>query len=298
MSAATSERDAGSVFRPALLLMCGRTLAFIATFFIPVVVARIFDPAQFGTYKQIFLIQSTAYFVAQIGMASSLYYFLPQSGAGAGRYVANSFLFLTVTGLVAFALLVLGAPAVARWMSNPALEQYLWWTGLYLCLMMMSSCFEIVLIARGKFLWASVTYAGSDLARAVALILPVVLFRRLDTMLMGVVIVAALRVIASALYYRSAFGETFAPDRGIFRKQLMYALPFGAAVLLEIVYGSLPQYVVSFFANPATFAIFAVGCLQIPLVDFAASPTSDVMMVRMQENLAGGEARRRRRNLA
>ena len=68
----------------------------------------------------------------------------------------------------------------------------------------------------------------------------------------------------------------------------MYALPFGAAVLLEIVYGSLPQYVVSFFANPATFAIFAVGCLQIPLVDFAASPTSDVMMVRMQENLAGG----------
>ena len=32
----------------------------------------------------------------------------------------------------------------------------------------------------------------------------------------------------------------------------------------------------------------AVGCLQIPLVDFAASPTSDVMMVKMQESLAAG----------
>ena len=46
----------GSVFKPALLLMSGRTLAFAATFFIPMVLARIFDPAQFGTYKQLFLV--------------------------------------------------------------------------------------------------------------------------------------------------------------------------------------------------------------------------------------------------
>ena len=72
------------------------------------------------------------------------------------------------------------------------------------------------------------------------------------------------------------------------KSQLAYALPFAAAVLVEIVQASLPQYVVSHLFDPATFAIFAVGCLQIPLVDFAASPTSDVMMVKMQERLAEG----------
>ena len=81
-----------SVFRPALLLMSGRTLAFAATFFVPVVLARIFDPAQFGTYKQLFLIHSSAYLVAQLGMATSLYYFLPSASQEAGRYVANSML--------------------------------------------------------------------------------------------------------------------------------------------------------------------------------------------------------------
>jgi len=69
---------------------------------------------------------------------------------------------------------------------------------------------------------------------------------------------------------------------------LAYALPFAAAVLVEIVQASLPQYVVSSLFDPATFAIFAVGCLQIPLVEFAAAPTSDVMMVKMQEKLAEG----------
>jgi O-antigen/teichoic acid export membrane protein len=48
---------------------------------------------------------------------------------------------------------------------------------------------------------------------------------------------------------------------------------------------------VSYLFDPATFAIFAVGCLQIPLVDFAASPTSDVMMVKMQGSLAEGRTR-------
>jgi hypothetical protein len=39
-----------SVVRPALVLTSGRTLAFVFTFLIPVVLVRVFDPAQFGTY--------------------------------------------------------------------------------------------------------------------------------------------------------------------------------------------------------------------------------------------------------
>ena len=94
------------MFRPALLLMSGRTLAFAATFFIPVVLARIFDPALFGTYKQLFLIYSTVFLIAQLGMSSSLYYFLPQATHQAGRYVANSVLFLGTAGLVCFGVLI------------------------------------------------------------------------------------------------------------------------------------------------------------------------------------------------
>ena len=79
-----------SVLGPALLLMCGRTLAFAATFFIPVILARIFDPTQFGTYKQLFLIFTSVNLIAQAGMATSLYYFLPR-GATACRKIRSQF---------------------------------------------------------------------------------------------------------------------------------------------------------------------------------------------------------------
>lgn len=288
MTAVTSiqESPRESVFRPAALLMCGRMLSFAATFFIPVVLVRVFSQAEFGTYKQLFLIQTTLYLVAQFGMATSLYYFLPRAPQMAGRYVANSLLFLGAMGLIACPIVAASAPALARWMHNPALAQYLIWIGPYLFLMTLASALEMVLISRHRYGWASAAYALSDLGRAAGFILPALLFGQLVWLLKGAVIVAGLRVVCALLYYRREFRGTLQPDYSLFKSQLGYAVPFGMAVLLEIVQGNLPSYVVSALTNPATFAIFAVGCLQIPLVDFCASPTSNVMMVRMQERLA------------
>jgi O-antigen/teichoic acid export membrane protein len=277
-----------SVFKPALSLMGGRMIAFAATFFIPVVLARVFGPAQFGTYKQLFLIQSSVYFIAQLGMASSLFYFLPRGPQQSGRYVANSLLFLCVAGLGGFALLVGAAPQFARSMNNPALSGYMFWAGLYLFLMMLSAPLEMVLISRHKYAWASAAYALSDLARGAAFIVLVLLFRQLEWLLKGAVMVASLRLVFTLLYFRKEFRDSLQLDRSLLKNQLAYALPFGLAVIVEIFQASLPQYVVSYLTDPATFAIFAVGCLQIPLVDFAASPTSDVMMVQMQGRLTQG----------
>jgi O-antigen/teichoic acid export membrane protein len=277
-----------SVFKPALLLMSGRTVAFAATFFIPLVLARVFDPAQFGTYKQLFLIWSTVYSIAQLGMASSLYYFLPRAPRMAGGYVANCLLFLAATGLACLGLIVIAAPKLSHWLSNQELSQYLPWIGLYIGLTMFSTALEIVLISRGRYLWASASYAVSDLVRAAAFIVPALLFRQLDWVLKAAVLLGFLRVAVMLVYFRKEFRGSFKPDRALLGNQLAYAFPFGLAVLVEIVQASLPQYVVSHLFDPATFAIFAVGCLQIPLVDFAASPTSDVMMVKMQERRSEG----------
>ena len=282
---------AQSVFRPAMVLMCGRTLAFTATFFIPIVLARVFDPAQFGTYKQLFLIYSTVYLIAQAGMASSLYYFLPRAPLNSGRYAANSLFFLTGAGLLGFGALWLMGPHLAHWLRNQELSRYLFWIGLYLLFMLVSAGLEIVLVSRGRYLWASCSYAISDFARAAASILPVLLFHQLDLLVQAMAVVALLRAAVTIYYFHSEFRDTFRFDRTLIKTQLAYALPFGLAVLIEILQSSLPQYVVAYLSSPATYAIFAVGCLSIPLVDFAASPTSDVMMVKMQESLAAGHRR-------
>src|SRR5204862_887465 len=103
-----------SVLRPALLLTSGRMMAFGASFFIPVVLARVFSVPEFGTYKQVFLLFATLYYGPPLALATSLYYFVPRAPEKAGRYVANAVLALLVTGLLA-ALVLVSQPGLVAW---------------------------------------------------------------------------------------------------------------------------------------------------------------------------------------
>lgn len=274
-----------STFKPALLLMSGRVLAFAATFFIPVVLARVFDQAEFGTYKQLFLIFGTLFGIAQLGMAQSLFYFLPVAPVKGGRYVTNSILVLTAVGLVCLGSLEMAGSRIAQLLGNSALSGHVTLIGIYLLLMITSAVMEITMISRKRFLLAASAYAFSDVVRAAFFILPALLIQQLQWVLAGAVVFASARLVGTLFYVWHEFGGELSVDAELFRKQLAYALPFELAVLVEALEVNFHQYAVSYYFDAATFAIYAVGCLQIPLVDFVSEPVSNVTMVRMSQEV-------------
>jgi O-antigen/teichoic acid export membrane protein len=84
------------------------------------VLARVLEPADFGAYRQLFLLYGTLYAIAQVGMAECLYYFLPRDREHAGRFAANSALMLGGVGL-SLATRWRGCSATKRWRrSSPS----------------------------------------------------------------------------------------------------------------------------------------------------------------------------------
>ena len=260
--------------------MSGRAVAFAATFFVPVVLARVFSQSDFGTYKQLFLVYGTLYLIAQAGMAESLFYFLPSARDG-GRYVANAMLFLAVAGLACFLFLHEAGAALAQWLNNPELARYTTPLGVFAALMLASSAFEITMVARARYRLASVSYGVSDVVRAAFFLVPALVFRRIDLLLWSAVVFAAVRLVATLVYVTGTFEAQLRPQAAALGRQLRYTLPFGAAAAMEIAQANLHLYAVSYYVEAATFAIYAVGCLQIPIVDLVTSSAGSVIMVRM-----------------
>jgi O-antigen/teichoic acid export membrane protein len=275
-------------FKPALVLTLGRALGFVVTFFIPVVLVRVFDQGEFGAYKQLFLIFSTLFLIAQCGMAESLFYFLPRSPSRAAAHVTNAMVFLAGGGFACAVLLEGFKGSLGRWLKNPSLLEDVPFLGAFLALMLASAFLEMVMIARGEHVKAAWTYGLSDLVKAAFFVVPALVWRRLDMVFLGASVFAALRVVATLLYLHREFPGSLRPNPGALKGQLAYALPFGAAVLLETIQGNFHQYAVSYAFTPAMFAIYSVGCLNVPLVDFISGPASSVMMVRMSEALREG----------
>ncbi|HKT33998.1 MAG TPA: lipopolysaccharide biosynthesis protein [Nitrospira sp.] len=269
------------MLKPALLIIAGRMAGFAAAFVTPLILVRIFDLETFGTYKQWFLLSMTLLTITQMGMSESLLYFLPRADGQAGRYVMNSMLFLTGVGAAAATVLVLNGQSIARWMSNPALEPLIPLLALYLLLMQASLGLETVMTACSAYRSAAVAYAVTDVTRAIFLIVPVLIAPSLRSLLQGAVAFAALRFAYTAHYYSRTFGHGFRPDVHCFTSQLAYALPFALAMAVGIAQENLHQYMVSGLFDAATFAVYSVGCLQIPFVDLVATTVCNVMMVGM-----------------
>jgi O-antigen/teichoic acid export membrane protein len=269
---------------PALWLIVGRTAGFAALFVVPLVLVRLFDQTAFGTYKQLFLIYATLFGLAQVGVAESLYFFIPRRRDEAGRHAANAMVTLAIAGILTAAVLALAAPAIARWFSNPDLAGTLPLAGAFLGLMLTSALLEIVLVARDRYQAAAWSYGVSDVVRAAFLLGATWLIGGVRGLLIGAVAFAGLRLGAMLWLFVREFDLSLRPSLGLWRAQWVYTLPFALAVGIEVLQANLHNYVVAARFDPAIFAVYAVGCLQIPLVEVLTTSSANVMMVAM----AGG----------
>jgi O-antigen/teichoic acid export membrane protein len=279
-----------SLMRLATPLMMGRGVAAIFTFLIPVVLARGLDQGSYGTYKQFFLIASTVYLIGQLGLVGSLYYFVPRGDSdGRGRVLVQTLLGLfLVGGLCAVGVLV-GAGAIARRFSNPALEPLALPLALYLWAFLGAIPLEIALTTSKRTGWAGLSYAVSDLVRTAALILPIKLGGSMVALAWAAAGWAFLRLISAwALVLSGRLGRPHLPTKPMVKEQFRYSLPIAGALLLTTVQIQMPQYVVAALTDAATYAIYAVGILQIPLTDMLYTPVAEVMMVRLAQSGAAG----------
>ncbi len=280
-----------AVSGPTLVLVGGRTVGFVAVFAIPVVLSRVFTTSEFGTYKQLFLLFSTLFGIAQLGMAESLYYFLPGKPREAGAHVANAIVTLSLAGAGCVALLWVMRGWLGTWFGNRELSGNVILLGLILAPMLVGTMFEIVMISRQQNMKSAVTYAISDLGRTLLFVIPAIGFRSLRGVLVGAVAFGFLRLAVMLVYLRREFGRDLHVDFAVWRRQLAYALPFALAVGIEVIQLNFHQYVVAAKFDAATFAIYAVGCLQIPLVDLVMTSTTSVMMVQMADYARTGNRR-------
>ncbi|WP_373049166.1 lipopolysaccharide biosynthesis protein [Vulgatibacter sp.] len=271
-----------SVLAKARPLVMARAFSAGVTFFIPLVLARLLEVPDYGTFKQFFLLANTLYLALTLGMPQSLYYFLPRAEGGQQRsYLGQTLIWLGVAGLGVGTFLYLATP-VLHWIGGPELAALRLPMAIFCGCLLGSGALEAGLTAQGKPGGAAIAFLASDVTKTAFFVAPALLGHGLHGVLWGSAIFASLRLAAAWLVHGRTGGEPIL-QRTLFREQVKYALPFGAAMLLAMPQQQFHQYVVSVATNPAVFAIYAVGCFNLPVVDLLYSPTSELLMYRIGE---------------
>jgi O-antigen/teichoic acid export membrane protein len=281
VSSSPAPASPGSFLGKAGPLVLARLFTAGLTLSIPLVLARVLNLEEYGTYYQLFLISTTLYLVLPLGVVQSLYYFLPRAEQKR-PYLGQTMLFMSAAGVVAAAVVVGLLEPVAGLFSNPALLEYRWPLAIYTALLLGSFPLEVALTSQGRTRAAAVAYLASDSVRAAVMVLPCLFGASLHGMMMAVAAYAGLRYLATwVIALRGTAGPLVSGK--LLREQLVYAAPFGAAMALSIPQQNAHFYVVASAVAPALYALYRVGCFQLPVVELLYTPTSEVLMVRLGE---------------
>ena len=268
-----------SLLRQAGPLLLGRGGGAVLAFALPLLLTRLLSIADYGTYKAAFLAITTAYFILQAGMAQSLYYFIPRSGEERPAYLTQAMIALFAFGSVGAIGMVLARWPLAHQFGNPALADCALPMALVCLAMVVSAPLEIHLTAIGQVRHAAVSFFATEAVRVAASIVPLYLGLGLKGLLWANVFHGALRIAACVALVLREKGPLIRWK--LVKDQLAHSLPFGAAVCLAIPQQTFHQWAVGAKVTPAEFAVYMVGCFQIPIINLLYSPISDILQVRL-----------------
>lgn len=258
-----------SLSRKAALLIIANGTKYAVGFVLPMVFVRFLTRSEYGTYQQLSLVATLAGGVMVLGLPTSIYYFYHRASEGSGRatLIAQTQIMLLISGCAAALAVALAAPLLAVWMHNPELSGLLPWYSLYVGLFIGGEHFLHVMISQNRYGLAVRLELAETLLRVAALVSVLVLGGSLRGIVLVLVCYAALRLFVRS-YWMWQGQDSVAKASWAQRSavaQLAYGLPLAATVCIAVVGGLLDRTIVAVVFNPAAFAAYSVGAIEIPL---------------------------------
>ena len=281
-----------SLTEQSIWILIAKTVGVGLNTALPLLTVRYLTHDDYGTYRQSFLFATNLIQILPIGVSMSAFYFLNGLPEKRSAAVANILLFNLVVGGLFFLTTLIAPQGVGLLFQNPRLTQLAPIVGILVWFTLISALLEIIPLANQDTRTGSAFILLSQTMRAAMLLLAVFLFGTVESLLLAAIIQAALQGIVLLFYLNTRFPSFWREFHSTFlAEQLRYAIPFGIAGLIYVAQTDVHFYFVSHYYSPAEFAIYSVGCFQIPMIWAVYESVTAIVIPRMSQFRSTGRFR-------
>lgn len=268
----------------AFWLLIAKTLGFVLTLPLPLLVVRALDQYTYGQYRQVFILLNTCVMLLPLSVSFSAFYYFPRERDRHRQIVFNIVLFFLFVSTLALLLLSLYPPSIQFFLGSADLIPYAPAIGLAIFVSVFSSMIESIATA-WQDVGASATFiVGANLSKTVLMFAAVLIAPSLQALIVAAIVQGVLQSAVLLWYLNSRFPKFWTDfDPSFFWRQLRYALPIGVSGVLMVLQRDLHNFYVSKQFGSAAYAIYAVGCFQVPLITLLRDSISAVLLPRTSE---------------
>ncbi len=283
-------QNAPSLRNQSAWLMFAKTIGFFFSFALPFFVVRLLPQDEFGIYRQSFIVLTNIVSIFPLGFAMSAYYFLSREKEIRTSAIFNILLFNFFAGGIAFLTLWLYPDLLVLIFKSEEMKRLAPLIGLASWIWIFSVFLETVSVALKETRAATIFIILAQMSKAVLFIAAVVYFETVESIIWAAIVQGIVQTIILLLYLNSRFPRFWLSfDLKFFIEHFQYAIPFGLAAILWTFQTDVHNYFVGHRFSDAEFAIYAVGCFQLPLVSLFSESIGSVLIPRMSELQVAGD---------
>ncbi|MBX3243157.1 MAG: oligosaccharide flippase family protein [Acidobacteria bacterium] len=282
-----------SLTSQSISILFAKLVSFVLSVLLPLLVVRFMTPHEVGVYRQVFLVSNYLVDILPLGLSMSAYYFLNRENQKERSLsILNILIFNFILGGLACLSLVLYPGILISLFQNDEMISYAAPLGILIWLRIFGGFLEIVALANREAKTASVMIILMQMIYMALMVGAILVYNSVNSLIVAALIHSVIQTATLFLYINTRFPGFWKHfDLKFMRQQLTYALPFGLAALLYSSQTDVHNFFVGNKFSAADFAVYSIGCFQLPLIWVLYESVSAVVIPKMSELQANGEKR-------
>lgn len=267
------------MLRKSIYIYVSKMGGYLVHIALPMVLVRILSMADFGSYRQFFVMELTVLTIFQLGVNQALYYFIPRDQKNAGAYFFNSLFLNVALFMIAFTVLRLFAAPLGTLLKMPLLTEFFWLLALDTLCIMLGASAECYLLARDRVKVQALLEICGRVFISLSTLVSALIWRDLGRIILVMVLARCVQLAVQLLYIQLAM-RGFGSERYFFDlwQQIRYSVVLGAGGSLGAFQGRIHSLVVSGMFGRETFAVYSAGCTEIPVLQYFGQSLATVSL--------------------
>lgn len=270
----------------ALWLAIGRILSMLVVFAMPLVLTRVLPQSDYGIFTQFFTLYMAFNVIFALGFQTNLFYFYPTADKrGKDEYVSNTLFLLLLMSVISVG--TLSIPWVGNQLfGNGELRDYSSRIILCIALAIPTNMVSPLLTVREDKAGAVLYPVLAAIFRVGAVVVAACIKSELSVVFQALIIYQAL-ILLWILYYTFSHHK-IRLNREKIVPQLMYSIPFGLTVAIQMFSTYFDKIVSIRFLDSVQYAIYTTAFVSIPGINQIYDSLCQVNVVNMTKGYQEG----------
>lgn len=265
----------------AIWVGIGQLSSFSLSIINAAILARYFDKAEYGTYKQILYIYNILLVLFSAGLNGSPSYFLPKQTMEQGKdFIFRLTKVFLILGFSFSLFLFLLAPIISDLFHNPELTKGLRLFSLVPMLMLPTHGLDGIYASLRKTHVIAIYITFSRIFVLILITLPVIILKgTYITAIYGWIISSLITCLFAIYLIFKPFKKTSRhPTRFRYQDIFKYSLPIMIATIYGILIRFADQFFISRYYGTEVFAEFSNGFIDLPFISMMTGATTVVLL--------------------